>query len=322
MLEVKDIQIGFQKEEQWRTIVDTVSFKVERGKTLGIVGESGSGKSLTALSITRLLPHPLAKFLGGEVLFNDQDLLKCSPQQIRAIRGKEIGFVFQEPMTALNPLHKIGRQVMESLLLHLNINKSEAREIAINLLKMVGFTEVIRLFERYPHELSGGQRQRIVIAIALSCKPSLLIADEPTTALDANTQASILALLKEFQVNNHMAMLFISHDLNLVIRWCDEIIVMYAGRVVEKAPAAVLATQARHPYTRGLFASALSSATTIKQKMPTIAGQIVASEHWVTGCRFCQRLGLAPQIEKTRMNQVDENHWFDYCPGCHTYNFD
>ena len=255
LIEVRDLAVEFVNGGQAKRVVEGVSFDIRKGETLALVGESGSGKSVTAHSILRLLPYPLAQHPAGEIIYAGEDLLKASERRMRSIRGDRIAMVFQEPMTSLNPLHTIGKQINEVLQIHKGLNGKTATARTLELLELVGIPEPVKRIRAYPHELSGGQRQRVVIAMALANEPELLIADEPTTALDVTVQLKILELLKELQARLGMALLLISHDLNLVRRIAHHVCVMQSGRVVEQAPCKELFRAPQHPYTRELLAA-------------------------------------------------------------------
>ncbi len=255
LLETKDLRVNFKSEYGVSRAVDGVDFQVERGKVLGIVGESGSGKSVTSLSVMGLVPKPNGYIAGGQILFHGEDLLRKSEADLRRIRGNKIAMIFQEPMSSLNPVFKIGNQLGEALKLHQNITGRENRERCIEMLELVRVADPCKLMDRYPHELSGGMRQRVMIAMAVLCNPELMIADEPTTALDVTIQAQILALLRELQQQRQMSIMFITHDLGVISEIADRVIVMYAGRVVEEADVRVLLDTPLHPYTQGLLAA-------------------------------------------------------------------
>jgi len=319
VLEVRDLITAFRMEDgEWIRAVDGVSFSVPRGKTVGIVGESGCGKSVTAMSIVGLLPKPMGHVLEGEVIFKGEDLLKVDSKRMHQVRGGEIGVIFQEPMTALNPVHRIGKQISESLILHRGMNKREALQESVNLLKKVGIpAPELRVME-YPHQLSGGMRQRVVIAIAWACKPDLLIADEPTTALDVTVQSQILELMEDLQKDMGMSTILITHDLGVIAGHCDEVVVMYAGRVVERAPVNELFATPRHAYTQGLLAAIPTLETPRKSKLNTIDGQVAAIKDFVPGCRFCQRMERTGDTLKTRapLIKISDGHWVEACPEC------
>lgn len=318
LLELRDLRVTFSTDAGVLTAVDGVEFTVPRGKTVGIVGESGCGKSVTAMSITRLLPQPSGRIAGGQVLFEGRDLATAGDAEMRSIRGQGIGVIFQEPMTALNPVHRIGRQVAEVFLTHKKADKKTAWQNAIEVLAKVGIpAPEIRAME-FPHQLSGGMRQRVGIAIALALKPSLLIADEPTTALDVTVQAQILDLLKSLQKEVGMSIIMITHDLGVIAETCDEVVVMYAGRVVERAPARELFRNPGHAYTKGLLASMPRLETPRKSRLPVIPGMVAPLASLVPGCRFCQRLGRSGETLQTRypMVNIGPGHWVEDCPIC------
>jgi len=321
VLTIKKLQTAFDTERGRLTAVDGVSFTVPAGKTVGIVGESGCGKSVTAMSIVQLLPQPAGVITGGEVIFKGKDLLKANEETLYGIRGNEIGVIFQEPMTALNPVHRIGKQISESLILHKGMSKKEAWEESVRLLDMVGIpSPEIRVGE-YPHQLSGGMRQRVVIAIALACKPDLIIADEPTTALDVTVQAQILGLLKTLQEENGSSVILITHDLGVIAETCDEVVVMYGGRVVEQAPVVNIFKNPQHAYTKGLLDSIPRLETPRKSVLKTIPNMVAGLADFVDGCRFCQRLereGDALNI-RPEFKEIAPDHWVEACPLCTTH---
>jgi oligopeptide/dipeptide ABC transporter ATP-binding protein len=307
LLEVKDLSVSFRTPYGTARAVTGVSFAVERGQTLGVVGESGCGKSVTALSILQLLPEPAAFIEEGAVFFDGQDLLDLTGEQMRRVRGSQVAMIFQEPMTSLNPVFTVGRQVTEGMAIHGVARGRAAWKRAAELLARVGIEDP-EVLHRYPHELSGGMRQRVMIAGALACRPKLLIADEPTTALDVTVQAQILELLAELQRELGMALLLISHDLGIVAEMCDRVAVMYAGEIVEAAAAEELYAAPKHPYTRALFAS-LPTRGQRGRDLVTLEGRVPDASAWPPGCRFeprcperfapCARLrpGLAPVAE-------------------------
>ena len=291
LLHVQDLQTSFLLSGRAPLkAVDGVTFSAHAGQTVAIVGESGSGKSVTALSITRLLPNRVGQITRGSIHFRGTDLTTLSEAEIRTIRGREIGMIFQEPMTSLNPVHTVGDQIAEVLLEHDAISVTEARKRTLDLLSMVGIAEPQRRIDSHPHELSGGMRQRVMIAMALACNPSLLIADEPTTALDVTIQAQILDLMEELQSRLGMAIIFITHDLGVVAQMARHVVVMYAGQVVERGPVAEIFGRPRMPYTAGLIASIprLGRAQRTR-RLPTIAGHVPALSQLGTGCRFKDR---------------------------------
>lgn len=320
LLEVKNLKTAFDTDRGQLTAVDGVSFTVPKGKTVGIVGESGCGKSVTSMSIVKLLPQPMGSITGGEVLFKGEDLVTASEERMRDLRGNEIGVIFQEPMTALNPVHRIGKQLGESLMLHKGLSKREALKEAVNLLEKVGIPAPEQRIMEYPHQLSGGMRQRVVIAIALACKPDLVIADEPTTALDVTVQAQILELLDDLQKETGMSTIMITHDLGVIAQVCDEVVVMYAGRVVEQGPVEEIFANPVHAYTRGLLDSIPKLEYERKSKLRTIEGQVAGISEFVNGCRFCQRMGFPVEelTEKPELIALTADHKVENCPRCNT----
>ncbi|MFD0892229.1 ABC transporter ATP-binding protein [Luteolibacter ambystomatis] len=318
LLQVHDLITAFDTDGGLVRAVDHVSFEVPRGKTVGIVGESGCGKSVTAMSIIRLLPQPMGKILHGEVNFKGRNLLKATDAEMRKVRGGEIGVIFQEPMTALNPVHRIGKQLSECFILHKKMSKKDAWHASIEMLKLVRIPAPEHRISDYPHQLSGGMRQRIVIAMALACRPDLVIADEPTTALDVTVQAQILDLMKQLQAEMGMSVVLITHDLGVIAETCDEVVVMYGGRVVEKAPVRELFERPLHAYTRGLLASIPTLATPRKSILPTIPGMVAGLLDLVPGCRFCQRMGREGAVlrERPAFEEVSPGHWAETCPNC------
>jgi oligopeptide/dipeptide ABC transporter ATP-binding protein len=319
ILEVDKLITSFETDRGLLRAVDQVSFAVPEGKTLGIVGESGCGKSVTAMSIVRLLPQPAGKILGGRVMFHGRDLVHASDAEIRRVRGGEIGVIFQEPMSALNPVHRIGRQVAEVFRLHKKISQKDAWDAAIEMLKLVRIPAPGKRMMDYPHHLSGGMRQRIVIALALACRPSLVIADEPTTALDVTVQAQILDLMGRLQSEMKMSMILITHDLGVIAETCDEVVVMYAGRVVERASTEELFAHPLHAYTRGLLHSIPTLETPSKSLLNTIPGMVASLADHRHGCRFCQRMGRssADNHERPQYTEVSPGHWVETCPDCY-----
>ena len=289
LLRVKDLQTHFFTEEGVVRAVDGVSYEVDEGETLGLVGESGCGKSVSALSILRLIPNPPGKVVGGEVWFEDQDILKLDEDEIRHIRGNRIAMVFQEPMTSLNPVLTIGRQVTEALELHLRMDRQAANRRAVELLEMVGIPEAGSRLNDYPHQFSGGMRQRVMIAMALSCNPKLLLADEPTTALDVTIQAQILEIMARLSKELGTAVIIITHNLGVVARYADRVNVMYAGRIVETASAKELYANPRHPYTLGLLRSVPRLDETRKEKLEPIEGLPPDLVNLPQGCSFYPR---------------------------------
>lgn len=318
LLEVNNLCTAFDSETGLLQAVDGVSFTVPKGMCVGIVGESGCGKSVTAMSIVKLLPQPMGKITAGEIIFKGKNLVTATTEEMYGIRGKHIGVIFQEPMTALNPVHKIGKQIGESLMLHRGFSAREAREASIELLRRVRIPSPEIRVNDYPHQLSGGMRQRVVVAIALACHPDLIIADEPTTALDVTVQAQILDLLKDLQQEMGSSAILITHDLGVIAQNCDSVVVMYAGRVVESAPVHELFASPRHAYTRGLLSSMPRLDSVRKSRLPTIPGQVAPISQYVQGCRFCQRMGVPVEelTERYPMVEVGENHFVESCPRC------
>lgn len=294
ILEIKNLKTSFFSEEGELKAVDDVSFNVYPSKTLGIVGESGCGKSVTSLSIMKLIPNPPGKIVGGQILYEGKDLVKLGGSEMRSIRGNEISMIFQEPMTSLNPVFTIGNQICESISTHQSLSKAETYDRAVEMLKLVGIPAPEKRIHDYPHQLSGGMRQRVMIAMALSCDPKVLIADEPTTALDVTIQAQILDLLQELQEKMGMALILITHDLGVVAEVADEVVVMYAGRIVEQGSVHEIFTSPKMPYTKGLLSSIpiLSQDPTGKVKrkrLETIPGIVPNLLQLPRGCRFQDR---------------------------------
>ncbi|MCP4848775.1 MAG: ABC transporter ATP-binding protein [Verrucomicrobiaceae bacterium] len=318
LLEIKNLATGFQTERGLVRAVDGVSFELEKGKTLGVVGESGCGKTVTAMSIVDLLPKPSGEVLGGSIRFNGGELVGSGQERMQKLRGNEIGVIFQEPMAALNPVHRIGRQITEALELHREMEKRQSLRKAVELLDLVGIPAPERRVIEYPHQLSGGMRQRVMIAIALCCEPDLLIADEPTTALDVTVQAQILNLISRMQDDLGMAVLLITHDLGVIAEQCDEVVVMYAGRIVERAPVEELFANPRHAYTKGLLASIPRLESERKSELRTIPGQVAAIQDFVEGCRFCQRMEREGALTEKRppYEEVSPGHFLERCPEC------
>jgi oligopeptide/dipeptide ABC transporter ATP-binding protein len=299
LLTVSNLSIDFETETGLLRAVDDISFSVNRGEILGIVGESGCGKTVTALSLMRLLPHPTGKISAGQIKFNEKQIVSASVNELHDIRGAEIGMVFQEPMTALNPVHSIGRQISETLLIHKHLTDAEALAESINLLKKVGIPSPEVRISEYPHQLSGGMRQRVLIAIGLACGPELLIADEPTTALDVTIQAQILQLLKDLRQSEQMSVIFITHDLGVIAQICDKVMVMYGGKVAEFGSVDDVFRHPSHPYTNGLLNSIPRLEDTPRQPLKTIKGQVPSLEEMGSGCRFENRCDARMDICKS-----------------------
>lgn len=318
LLEIEGLESGFDTEDGLVRAVDGVSFELEKGRTLGIVGESGCGKTVSAMSIVDLLPKPAGRILGGSISFKGQELRDADPEVMYKTRGNEIGVIFQEPMTALNPVQRVGKQIIEALLLHKDVSKREALQHAVELLDAVGIPSPEKRISDHPHELSGGMRQRVMIAIALCCDPDLLIADEPTTALDVTVQAQILDLMSKMQKERGMATLLITHDLGVIAEQCDEVVVMYAGRIVERAPVKELFAKPKHAYTKGLLASIPRLTNERKSELRTIPGQVASIQEFVSGCRFCQRMERGGETLNTRprYEEVETGRFLETCPAC------
>jgi oligopeptide/dipeptide ABC transporter ATP-binding protein len=296
VLEVRDLITSFDTDSGRLKAVDGVSFQVQRGRTLGIVGESGCGKSVTAFSIMQLLPRPMGHVDGGQVLFEGRDLTQLPAEEMLKVRGNRIGMIFQEPMTALNPLHTIGRQLSEVFLLHKTNDRRAALTMAVDILGKVGIPSPEVRVGEYPHQLSGGMRQRVVIAMALACKPSVVIADEPTTALDVTIQAQILELMQSLQDEMGMAIILITHDLGVIAEMCDDVVVMYAGRVAEVGPVDRIFAHPSHPYTRGLLGSIPRLERPRKTRLNVIAGLVPPLDQMPAGCRFQNRCPFRAEI--------------------------
>jgi peptide/nickel transport system ATP-binding protein len=293
VLQVKNLQTTFFTDSGEIPAVDHIDFHLKEGEVLGIVGESGCGKSVTSLSIMGLVPSPPGKIVGGEILFNDHDLLKMSEAEMRHVRGNDIAMIFQEPMTSLNPLFTIGNQLIEAVLIHnKKWSKKKATERAIEMLKLVGLPRASDLMKDYPHQLSGGMRQRVMIAMALVCDPTVLIADEPTTALDVTIQAQILKLMKELNTRLNTAVLLITHDLGVVAETCERVIVMYSGQIIEEASVKTIFENPEHPYTKGLIQS-VPDIRYKKERLYSIAGNVPRPGTIERGCRFAARCEFA-----------------------------
>ena len=312
LLEVRNLRTYFFTDAGVVKAVDGVSFQVEEGETLAIVGESGSGKSVSALSIMRLIPDPPGRIVDGQVLFRDQDLLQVEEQDMSHIRGKSIGMIFQEPMTSLNPVLTIGRQMTESLEWHLKMSRTDAKNRAMELLRMVDISDPQRRLAQYPHHFSGGMRQRVMIAMALSCNPSLLIADEPSTALDVTVQAQILELMKDLTEQIGVALIIITHNLGVVARYANRVNVMYAGKVIESASADDLYATPRHPYTLGLMASVPRLDLPLTARLESIEGQPPDLINLPRGCSFLPRCRFAIDqcaTDEPPLTRLTEGHF-------------
>jgi oligopeptide/dipeptide ABC transporter ATP-binding protein len=312
LIQVKNLQTSFFTPEGEVRAIDGVSFEIGESKTLGLVGESGCGKSVTSLSIMRLIPSPPGKIVGGEIQYRGRDLLKLSKEEMRKIRGNEISMIFQEPMTSLNPVFTVGNQIGEAIRLHQGLGKKETRQKTIDMLRLVKIADPESRVDSYPHQLSGGMRQRVMIAMALSCNPSLLIADEPTTALDVTIQAQILELMKELQGKIGMALLLITHDLGVVAEQADDVAIMYAGKIVERAATRAIFARPLHPYTRGLLNSLPGTGAKKKKRLDAIPGVVPSPLHLPSGCRFRDRCPNAEAVcadAEPQLVEKETGHW-------------
>ena len=292
LLEVRDLRTYFDTDRGLFRAVDGIDFSVGRGKTVGLVGESGCGKSVTSLSVMGLVPSPPGRVTAQSVKFDGRDVLELSADDRRQLRGGKMSMIFQEPMTSLNPVHTVGRQIVEAILAHTKLSPKQARDRAIEMLDLVRIPSAASRFDDFPHRLSGGMRQRVMIAMALSCEPALLIADEPTTALDVTIQAQILDLLRDLQKRLGMAVLIITHDLGVIAEIADEVIVMYAGKIVESAPVKALFGDPQHPYTIGLLGS-IPRLDVERERLATIEGTVPSPNNQPKGCRFSPRCPFA-----------------------------
>jgi oligopeptide/dipeptide ABC transporter ATP-binding protein len=318
---VRHLSTHFSTEQGLARAVQDISFDIPKAKTLALVGESGCGKSVTALSILRLIPNPPGRIVAGEILLEGQSLLKLSQSRMRSIRGNDIAMIFQEPMTSLNPVFTIGNQIIEVIQLHQKKSFKEARRMAVEMLGKVGIADPQQRIDEYPHQMSGGMRQRVMIAMALSCTPKLLIADEPTTALDVTIQAQILDLLRQLQQQQHMSILLITHDLGVVAENADDVVVMYASRIAESAPVETLFARPLHPYTQGLLRS-LPKLNERRDRLEVIGGSVPNPVDFPSGCKFHPRCPVGCedrrcQTEEPLLKEVEPGHsaacW--YAPG-------
>lgn len=310
IIEISNLYTSFFIDTQVIPVINELNLAIKKGKVFGLIGESGSGKTMTALSILRLIPSP-GKITGGKIYFEGKDLLSLTNREMESIRGKRIGMVFQEPMTALNPVIRVGEQISETLIIHKNLSKKEAKDVSLELLKKVGFEDPGKRYIQYPHQLSGGQRQRVLIAIAISCNPSLLIVDEPTTALDVATEAQILSLLKELIETQNMSMLFITHNLNIMKRFGDHIGIMYAGRLLETAPVGDFFNEPLHPYSRGLIDS-IFTLRTEEKRLKVIPGFVPKLSELPAGCKFHPRCSYVMDIckkDEPHMKDLGNGRW-------------
>lgn len=294
IIEIKDLCVEFKTVEGTVKAVNHLSYTLHKGEKLGIVGESGSGKSVSSLGMMRLIPNPPGEITNGEILYNGKDLVKESEKEMQKIRGNNISMIFQEPMTSLNPIIKCGKQIAEALTLHRGMNKKEAMQEAIEMMKAVGIANPEVRVHEYPHQMSGGMRQRVMIAMALACRPQILIADEPTTALDVTIQAQILDLIRELNESMGTSVVFITHDLGVISELCDSVLVMYTGHIVEQAPVSELFANPKHPYTQGLM-DAIPRITKDREPLKTIKGMVPNPTERIEGCSFWPRCPYAEE---------------------------
>lgn len=307
LLEIKDLETSIKIGDSWFPTINQISLKLKSNEILGIVGESGCGKSILNKSVIRLLPDKIAKVTNGDILFDGKHIIDMKEKEYQKIRGKDIGMIFQEPMTALNPVFKIQNQLIEPIMLHLNKSKTEAKQLATKLLEYVGISRVNEILNSYPHQLSGGMRQRVMIAMAISCNPKLLIADEPTTAIDVTIQAQILDLLKKLQQENEMAIILVTHDLSVVSEFCDKVMVMYAGEIVEHGDIDQILNHPQHPYTKKLL-STIPKLDEDVEYLEVIEGMVPnITEFNENSCRFANRctekIAICEQCEPTLLNK-------------------
>ncbi len=311
LLDIRGLQTFFHTDEGVVKSVNDVSYDAYPGETVGVVGESGCGKSVTALSVMRLIPMPPGEIAGGQVVFDGEDLVQVEEKRMRQIRGGKIGMIFQEPMTSLNPVFTVGNQIEEAVQLHLELSPRDSRERAIEMLDKVGIPSPRQRVDEYPHQLSGGMRQRVMIAMALSCNPKLLIADEPTTALDVTIQAQILDLMRQLQEDLGMAVLMITHDLGVIAETAHRVVVMYASKIVERAPVRSLFGRPRHPYTQGLFRS-IPSLTGVRTRLETIEGSVPNPLEFPIGCKFHNRCAFAQEHcidNEPPLREIEPDHF-------------
>ena len=316
LLKVHNLAVSFQVDKNWIQVVNDISFNLERGKSLGIIGESGCGKTVTSLSLMKLIPQPGGRIDSGSIYLNGREIMALPADEFRKLRGCEISMIFQEPMTSLNPVLTIEKQLLEVIQNHLGLDYVMARKKAIDWLVKVGLSDPESRLLNYPHQLSGGMKQRIMIAIALACTPRILIADEPTTSLDATIQAQILQLIKKLQEENDMSLIMITHDLGVVAQTCDHVLVMYAGQIVEEAPVKQLFSSPRHPYTSGLMKSVISVIEAENDKLYTIPGVVPALDDLPTGCNFQNRCLYKSEL-CTKDNPVFRNLNATQKVACH-----
>ncbi|MFB5193630.1 ABC transporter ATP-binding protein [Neobacillus sp. KR4-4] len=308
ILEVKNLKTKFKTDMGTVAVVDGVDFSIKPGETLGVVGESGCGKSVTSLSVMRLLPSNASN--EGSITFQGRELISLPEKQMQQVRGNDIAMIFQEPMTSLNPLHTVGKQIEEAVILHMNISKREAKERAVKMLKAVGMPRAEEIYGEHPHQLSGGMRQRVMIAMAMACDPKLIIADEPTTALDVTIQAQILDLMRDLKEKTGTSIMLITHDLGVVAEMCDRVIVMYAGQVVEETDVETLFENPKHPYTIGLIDS-IPSYEVETEYLNTIPGSVPLPYEMPKGCRFAPRCSFAKEIchqQAPKLKEIESQH--------------
>ncbi len=311
VLRVEGLVTTFKTDDGLVTALDGVGFEIKRGKTLGVVGESGCGKSVTSLSIMRLLPQGSGRIEAGRILFDGQDLLSLTDDQMRGLRGNRIAMIFQEPMTALNPVFTAGEQIVEVFETHRAMTASEARSAAMKMMELVRIPDPERRLDEYPHQMSGGMKQRVMIAMALACQPALIIADEPTTALDVTIQAQILRLMRDLQEQMGTSIMFITHDLGVIAEVADDVIVMYAGQVIESADVVSLFDRPHHPYTMGLLASIPDGRRSRDSELPTIKGSVPSLKALPRGCRFAERCPYADDTcvtEPPVLRSIENGH--------------
>jgi oligopeptide/dipeptide ABC transporter ATP-binding protein len=298
LLHVADLRTQFHTDAGLVHVVDGVNLELKKGEILGIVGESGCGKSVTSLSIMQLLPKGIGKVTSGNISLEGKDILAMSKSELRKMRGSQISMIFQEPMTSLNPVFRVGEQIMEAIRFHMKLSKKEAKSYAVEMLTKVGISRPESVVDEYPHQLSGGMRQRVMIAIAMACEPKILIADEPTTALDVTIQAQILNLMRQLQQEKGTSIMLITHDLGVVAEMCDRVVVMYAGQVVEETDVKSLFKNPKHPYTKGLLAS-LPQLTGEGDRLNSIPGQVPSLDEMPVGCRFAPRCEFRMSVCET-----------------------
>ena len=306
LLAIKALKTFFYTDEGVSRAVDGMDLTIRKGRTLGVIGESGCGKSVTALSVLRLVASPPGRIIGGEILFEGEDLLQKSTAEMRTIRGNAISMIFQEPMTSLNPVYTIGNQIMEAILLHQGLHQAEAREKAIETLRLVGISTPAKQVDAYPHQLSGGMRQRAMIAMALCCRPKLLLADEPTTALDVTIQAQILRLINQLKEQIGMAVMMITHDLGVIAQVADDVVVAYAGKGVEYGTVETIFERPAHPYTQALYHSIPHLTETRKRKLAVIQGTVPNPLNFPSGCRFHPRCIRAQELCALKEPELEE----------------